>query len=162
MKKIVLSVSVTEFESANELAHEEQLLLLEARKIAEMAYAPYSQFKVGAAILLENGLIIRGNNQENVAYPSGLCAERVAIFAASAEHPGVKIKCIAITAKSLNFLVDSPVPPCGSCRQVLAEYELKQNSPIKVILSGEQGKIYVLDNVLDLLPLVFKRDELKK
>ena len=125
------------------------------------AYAPYSNFKVGAAILLEGGTIFTGNNQENAAYPSGLCAERVAIFACSAQHPNVKINVIAICANSEKIDINTVLAPCGSCRQSMYEYELKQNSPIKVLLKGFDNEVVEFLSVADLLPLVFRCDGLK-
>ena len=104
-----------------ELSKEDQDLLQQATAACKKAYAPYSRFYVGAAILLENGKIVTGNNQENAAYPSGLCAERVAIFKASADYPAAQIKTIAVTASSEEFDIDHPVSPCGACRQVLKE-----------------------------------------
>ena len=110
MKKCELKISFTEYESADELMIAEQLLLEKAREVCGMAYAPYSEFYVGAAILLDNGIIICGNNQENVAFPSGLCAERIAIFAAGAQYPGVAVKTIAVFCKSKNFLLEINKP----------------------------------------------------
>ena len=126
------------------------------------AYAPYSNFKVGAAILLENGTIFTGNNQENSAYPSGLCAERVAIFACSAQNPNIKIKVIAISANSEKVDINTVLAPCGSCRQSMYEYESKQNAPIKVLLKGLDNEVVEFLSVEDLLPLVFQCDGLKK
>lgn len=126
------------------------------------AYAPYSNFKVGAAILLENGTIFTGNNQENSAYPSGLCAERVAIFACSAQNPNIKIKVIAISANSEEVDINTVLAPCGSCRQSMYEYESKQNKSIKVLLKGVDNEVVEFLSVADLLPLVFQCDGLKK
>ena len=162
MKKHELKTVFIEYDNVEELPSKDKKLVKMAKEAAKTAYAPYSNFHVGAAVLLENGVCIKGNNQENVAYPSGLCAERVAVFAASSQHPGIAIKAIAIAAKSKNFTVSSPVTPCGSCRQVLAEYEHLQKKPIRIILSGEKGKALVIDKVEDLLPLSFKADKLKK
>ena len=105
------------------------------------AYAPYSQFKVGCAILLDNNKIVVGSNQENAAYPSGLCAERVAIFQAGAIYPKAKIIKIAITAASENNPTIKPIPPCGACRQSIAEYEFKQDTPIEIYFMGETGEV---------------------
>lgn len=162
MKKINLPLQITEYENSEELETGERDLVEIARKMTSNAYAPYSEFFVGAALLLENGEIIKGSNQENAAYPSGLCAERVAVFAASSTYPNIKIKTIAISAKSALRTMDYPVSPCGGCRQVLLEYEFKQKSPVKVLLSGQSGKIIVLEKVKDLLPLSFTSDDLKK
>jgi cytidine deaminase len=162
LKKRELKTVFIEYDAVEELPSEDKKLIVMAKKAAETAYAPYSEFHVGAAVLLENGVCIKGNNQENVAYPSGLCAERVAVFAASSQYPGIAIKAIVISAKSMKFTVSSPVTPCGACRQVLAEYEHLQKQPIRIILSGEEGKVFVIDKVEDLLPLSFKADKLKK
>jgi cytidine deaminase len=158
-----LSVS-TEFEvytSENDLNSEENSLLQKAHSAMKNAYAPYSNFLVGAAILLENSEVVIGNNQENAAYPSGLCAERVAIFHASATHPDVTIKAIAVCCKSNGSVLETPVPPCGACRQAIAEYETKQDKHIRIIMQGEKGKVYVSESIGSLLPLMFNRKYLK-
>jgi cytidine deaminase len=143
------------FENENELTIEDQKLLTSSREAQKNAYAPYSNFYVGAALLLENGIIINGNNQENAAYPSGLCAERVAAFQASALHTNIKFVSLAITASSQSKKINFPISPCGSCRQSLLEYELKLKHPIRIILSGDSGKIYISPSVLNLLPYSF-------
>ncbi|MES2565264.1 MAG: cytidine deaminase [Bacteroidota bacterium] len=151
---------VTEFdvyESIKDLEKNDAVLLSEAQKILKNAYAPYSNFNVGAAVLLDNGKIITGNNQENAAYPSGLCAERVAIFYAGAQYPKVDIKTIAITVKSKNVIINEPLSPCGGCRQAIAEYENKSGKPIRIIMSGEKGKIYIAKSIESLLPLMFSK-----
>lgn len=162
MKKIEYTAIVHEYDSIEELTGDDKYLVQKAKEASEAAYAPYSRFHVGAALMLENGICVIGNNQENVAYPSGLCAERVAVFAASAQYPGIAFKAIAITAKSDDFIVNNPVSPCGSCRQVLAEYERLFCKPIRIILGCETGKILIIDKVDDLLPFSFKADSLKK
>jgi cytidine deaminase len=126
----------------------------EARK---NAYAPYSKFRVGAAILLDNGKIIIGSNQENAAFPSGLCAERVAIFQAGALYPQSRILKMAITAASETNTTLTPVPPCGSCRQSIAEYEIRQESPIEIYFMGEKGEIYKSASLKNLLPFLFEK-----
>ena len=126
-----------------------------AHKARENAYAPYSQFRVGAALELASGEIITGNNQENAAFPSGLCAERVAVFYAGAAHPKVAITAIAITARSLKKTLITPIAPCGACRQSLAEYEVNQKSPLAIYFMGESGKVVKANSVKDLLPLIF-------
>jgi cytidine deaminase len=119
------------------------------------AYAPYSKFKVGAAVLLEDGTVITGNNQENIAYPSGLCAERVALFAAGANNADKQVRSIAITAEG-DLLKDSEiVSPCGGCRQVMLETERRQKSPCRIILVGQNGNALVFNSAEDLLPLAF-------
>ncbi len=162
MKKIELKIEYTELDGDNELNIEERALLQKAREASDMAYAPYSNFSVGAALLLDNGITVTGNNQENVAFPSGLCAERVAIFAAGANYPNAAIKTIAITCKSKQFLVSEPLSPCGACRQSMSEYEVRHKSNIRIILQGETGKIKIINSVADLLPFMFKAEELKK
>jgi cytidine deaminase len=124
------------------------------------AYAPYSRFLVGCAISLENGEIVTGNNQENAAYPSGLCAERVAIFAAGARCPGIGIRAIAITAGPKDKDLTTPVPPCGACRQSIAEYENKQKNSIQIFFMGTDGKVVESSSIKDLLPLAFDREYL--
>jgi cytidine deaminase len=160
MKKIVIETEITCYDGPEQLAPDEKFLLDKAVEAMHSAYAPYSHFKVGAAIQLENGLIQLGNNQENAAYPSGLCAERVAIYAAGANHPEVAILKIAITAGSENFPSDHPVAPCGACRQSMLEYELKQERPIAVIMRGRTGKVYRVEGIRPLLPIFFHEEGL--
>jgi len=150
-----ISFEITVYDSVSELSNDDQNLMSAAVEARDRAYAPYSSFNVGAAVLLENGEIIEGNNQENASYPSGLCAERVAIFYAGAKYPGMKIKAIAITAASLNHEVKEPAAPCGNCRQAISEYEFRQQEPIKILLMGETGSIVECDSLSDLLPLGF-------
>lgn len=162
MKKLNLSISYLEYNSINELNKEDKALLSKALEASKLAYAPYSHFKVGAAVLLENGEIFTGNNQENAAYPSGLCAERVAVFAASSHFPDIAVKALAITAKAKDFSIDSPIYPCGACRQVFAEYEHHHKKNIRVIVMGEKGKIQIFESIESLLPFMFVEDNLKK
>jgi cytidine deaminase len=124
------------------------------------AYAPYSKFTVGCALLLENGQYMHGSNQENAAYPSGLCAERVAIFAAGANFPDMPIVKMAITASPIDDSFTKPVPPCGACRQSIAEYEIRQRQPIQIYFMGASGKVARASSLADLLPLVFDRNYL--
>jgi len=155
MKKKQIGFELLVFDDVKELSQNDQKLLIEAEKARENAYAPYSRFKVGAAVLLENGEVVIGNNQENASYPSGLCAERVAIFQAGAKFPGVLVKAVAITVKSMEHVVNQPAAPCGNCRQALMEYEHKQQSPIRVLFRGEKGPIYICASIQDILPLAF-------
>ena len=157
MKKVQLSTSITVFESIDELPSEVQELMAKAVEIRKTAYAPYSNFQVGTAFLLENGETVTGNNQENAAYPSGMCAERVAVWNASSQFPNIKILKIAITASSENNPVTEPVAPCGACRQTLSEYELKQEDPIEIYFMGQEGNIVKTDSLHDLLPLAFDK-----
>ena len=126
-----------------------------AQQARDNAYAPYSRFKVGAALELGSGRIITGNNQENAAFPSGLCAERVAVFHAGSNYPDETITNLALTVRSLQKEINKPTPPCGACRQALAEYEVKQDSPIAIYFMGETGKVVKAASIRDLLPLVF-------
>ena len=162
MKKITLSLEFQEYSDAGKLPGEDSQLLQEAVRATGTSYSPYSHFRVGAAVLLENGEIITGSNQENAAYPSGLCAERVALFAASAQFPGVAVKALAITAKSIETVINQPVTPCGACRQVMMEYENKGGVPMKVIMSGEEGPVLVSPSVKNLLPINFDGNHLLK
>ena len=135
-------------------------LFQKAIDISKSAYAPYSKFNVGVALLLENNEIITGSNQENVSFPCGICAERVALFAAKSKYPKLTIEKIVITASSQNFELDYPVGPCGICRQVLIEYEDNQNKDIEIFLFDTK-KIIKLAKAKHLLPFHFKEDRLK-
>lgn len=157
MNKVTITTNFDVFETIQELPKDIQNLMHDAVAIRKTAYAPYSHFKVGTAILLDNGEIIVGSNQENAAYPSGLCAERVAVFYAGAKYPEAKILKIAISAASDNTTTSAPIPPCGACRQSLAEYEIKQNTPIEIYFMGEIGSIYKSDSLKNLLPLLFDK-----
>lgn len=159
MKTKEIKIIVHEFANIEELPSDDQHLLAEARKATSQAYAPYSGFHVGAAILLGNGKIITGNNQENSAYPSGLCAERVAMFYANATYPDSEVNTIAVSAAKNGELIKEPVKPCGSCRQALAETEVRFQKNIRIILDG-QDAILVLQGVESLLPLSFSRKDL--
>jgi cytidine deaminase len=155
MADLEISGKFEVFDSPLELDPEDQKLLVLAEKARNTAYAIYSEFLVGAAVLLDNGKIVCGNNQENAAYPSGMCAERVAIWAAISQNPDSLIKKIFISAKSVRHKVSEPVSPCGSCRQTIAEYEFRQKSPIAVYFTGETGKIIKANALIDLLPFAF-------
>ena len=157
-----LEIKIEQYDTPDELSADDKHLLNEAVKAVNGSYAPYSEFHVGASVLLENGVIVHGSNQENSAYPSGLCAERVALFYAKSKYPDVAVKAIAITAKSDHFVVNKPITPCGSCRQVIAETESRQKEKIKVIMSGQKGTVLITEGVSSLLPLVFMEDSLKK
>jgi cytidine deaminase len=159
MIKKELITTVVEYDSESELSAMEQKLIQESKNCANKAYAPYSNFSVGATILLENDEIISGNNQENIAYPSGMCAERVAVFYANSKYPNVAINTIVITAFSNGKLVDDAVTPCGACRQVMLESEVRFAKPIKVIMVGK-NKILSIDNVSELLPLSFYNENI--
>lgn len=133
-------------------------LMQKAVEVRKQAYAPYSKFRVGAAILLENGKVVIGNNQESAAYPSGLCAERVAVFQAGSLYPNTKILKIIISATSDISPTKRPTPPCGACRQSISEYEQKQDIPIEIYFMGETGEVYKSDSLENLLPLSFHKD----
>ena len=149
--------SFEEFNSADLLQEKEQELVSKAKETAETAYAKYSKFSVGAAVLLENGKIITGSNQENAAYPSGLCAERVALFYAASQYPEVAVQAIAVTALKDQIPLEEPVPPCGSCRQVFVEWEKRFQQPFTVIMAGEK-KIIRIEKASWLLPFNFQSD----
>lgn len=155
MKEIEIKSTLQVYDSFDELPLDIQSLMEQSFKIRDQAYAPYSEFLVGAALLLENDEIVLGNNQENACYPSGLCAERVAIYAAGANFPGVPIIRMALSAKSLKHQLVTPTPPCGACRQAIAEYELNQKKPIEIYFMGETGKVVKSYSLANLLPLIF-------
>jgi len=155
VKKIKIFSEITVYNNLNELPADVQSLMQDAIKVREDAYAPYSHFRVGAALLMDNNVVVTGNNQENAAYPSGMCAERVAIWAAGSQYPQNKILKMAITARSEMHELSQPIPPCGACRQAIAEYEVKQDKFIEIYFMGEKGEIYKTDSLHDLLPLIF-------
>lgn len=136
-------------------------LLEEAREVTAQAYAPYSNFYVGAAILLANGIVVRGTNQENASFPAGICAERVALSTAASLYPGVPILTIAVSYHNPAGSNDSPISPCGICRQTLSEYEGRQQQSIRVIMSGQTGKVFVLQTIRHLLPLAFSAEDMQ-
>lgn len=154
-----IKIRVSEYDDITDLGEVFKNLLTKAREVAKKAYAPYSGFYVGAAVLLENGRVVTGNNQENAAYPSGLCAERVALFYANANYPKQKVLAIAVTATNKTGTIYETVSPCGSCRQVLLETEVRFENQITIILDG--NKIQVLEGIDNLLPLGFRPNSLK-
>jgi len=158
MNEITLTTKFTAFDTLQELPQEIQDLMEHAVAMRKKAYAPYSKFRVGAALLLDNGKVVLGSNQENAAYPSGLCAERVAVFQSGAIYPDAKIVKIAISAASDTNTTKAPIPPCGACRQSIAEYEFKQDSPIEIYFMGEVGQIYKSDSLKNLLPFTFDKN----
>lgn len=155
MRKQKISFELQVYETMDELDPNDHKLLQSAIEARKKAYAPYSNFYVGAAVLLENGAVVLGSNQENASYPSGLCAERVAVFQAGSIYPGIAIKAIAITAMSKTHLVEKPAAPCGNCRQAISEYEFKQKEPISILMMGEKGEIMKCNSLSDILPLGF-------
>ena len=159
MKHKIIETQISIF-TFDELESAKQILLNKAKEQVFKAYAPYSGFHVGAAIELENGEVFAGNNQENAAYPSGLCAERVAMFYANAQYPDVPVKTIAIAAYHNGNFLQQPVTPCGSCRQVLLESEMRFEKDINILLYGTD-EVYQIQNVRQLLPLCFEKSNLK-
>lgn len=157
MNKITITTEFSVFDSILDLPKDMQDLMEQAIAIRKKAYAPYSKFRVGAALLLDNGAIVLGSNQENAAYPSGLCAERVAIFHSGAIYPEAKIVKMAITAASDTNPTLTPIPPCGACRQTISEYEMNQDQPIAIYFMGEIGVVYKSDSIKNLLPLMFDK-----
>ena len=154
MKPIKLEINYTEYSSIGEMLSDDQELVREALEAQKSSYAPYSRFNVGAAVRLEDGTIVRGSNQENAAYPSGLCAERTAMFAASANHPGKAMVSIAIVGGFDQRVATTPCSPCGACRQVMAEYQTLYGKPMRIIMFGTE-KTWVFDRVDDILPFIF-------
>lgn len=157
MKDIKIESILTVYDNFNELPSDIASLMEKAMEARKKAYAPYSNFSVGAAILLDNNEIVTGSNQENASYPSGLCAERTAIYYAGAQYPDTKILKMAIIAGSRVNQTITPIPPCGACRQAIAEYEVKQDSPIEIYFMGETGKVVKSNSLANLLPLGFDR-----
>jgi len=158
-QKINFEIEV--YESIDQLTKEDALLLNEAKNITKIAYAPYSHFQVGAIARLTNGKAVAGSNQENASYPVGLCAERVLLSAASSLYPGVPVESIAISYHNDNGKSDRPITPCGICRQTLVEYETRLQHPIRLILGGMEGKIFIIPKAGMLLPLSFSGDDMK-
>lgn len=159
MKKIEITQNIV-FCQLEELNEAEQQLVRKAMQATDNSYSPYSHFRVGAAIRLEDGSEIIGANQENAAYPVTLCAERTAIFAAQAQQPKLSIEAMAIAARNENGFTEDPVTPCGSCRQVILEVEQRYGKPMKIYLYGTKG-VYVIDTVRDLLPLCFVDESMR-
>lgn len=162
MKVRNIKIVIEEYESGEKLADLEEQLISHAEQAITGSYAPYSEFHVGVAAQLDSGEIITGNNQENAAYPSGLCAERVTLFYAKSQYPDSVVDAIAISAKADHFNIDHPIMPCGACRQVIAEVENRQNKKIRIIMRGQSGKTQIVDGIENLLPLRFKEDKLKR
>ena len=159
MKETQFSIKITEYSNKTELEKVDNTLANEAYSICDNAYAPYSKFKVGAAVLLKNGKIITGTNQENAAYPLGLCAERTALFYANSKYPDIPVIAIAIAAKNNGVFTEMPVSPCGSCRQVIIETETRFKTPVKIIMLGS-NKISIIENAKSLLPLSFNENDI--
>jgi len=157
MKEIKIESILQVYDDFDELPEAVASLMTKASEARSRAYAPYSNFSVGAALLLDNDEIITGNNQENASYPSGLCAERTAIYYAGSQFPDAKVIRMAIIAGSNIKHTMAPIPPCGACRQAIAEYEVKQNAPIEIYFMGETGKVVKSESLANLLPLIFDK-----
>lgn len=156
------NINYQTFNNLQELSTEDQSLCLSAETALATSHSPYSKFKVGTAIALTDGQVILGSNQENVAYPSGLCAERVALFAIGSNYPNAVVKSMAITAQTELFKIENPITSCGACLQVMIEIEKRQKSPIAVIFYCLDGEILKVDSVKSLLPFAFVEDRLEK
>ncbi|MFO7615183.1 MAG: cytidine deaminase [Bacteroidales bacterium] len=160
LKKITYQYE--EYASLAELSPADRDLINHAIQASEQTYSPYSSFRVGAAVRLSHGNIVTGNNQENAAYPSGLCAERVALFYAQSQFPESAVESIAIYASTEDFTMEKPVTPCGACRQVMAEYEFRHQCKARIIMANGNGQVQIVDGIENLLPLAFYLEELKK
>ena len=160
MKEVKIETTLSVYDSLDNLPQDIISLMDHAAEARKKAYAPYSKFSVGVAILLENGEIVTGSNQENASYPSGSCAERTAIYYAGAKFPNVKMLKMTVIAGSQIKQTLEPIPPCGACRQAIAEYEVKQETPIEIYFMGETGKVVKSESLANLLPLLFDSSSL--
>jgi cytidine deaminase len=158
-KKITLSMKV--FASADELSEEDATLLKKARAFTKESYAPYSHFHVAAAALLGNGKIVFGSNQENASFPVSICAERILLANAAMRFPDVPIATMAITYHNMQGKSNEPISPCGMCRQALSEYQQRVGRPMRLLLSGFEGEVYLIENAGALLPLTFTGEDLR-
>ena len=155
MKKISINSNFLVYDSIDDLPTQAVKLFESAKKIRKTAYSKYSNFSVGVSVLMDNGEVISGTNQENAAYPSGICAERTALFYANSKYPNSNIICLAIVAGSNSKVNETPIAPCGGCRQVICELETKQGSPIGMYFMGEKGKVVFTESIENLLPFQF-------
>ena len=155
MRKERFICPYTVYDTLDEMDPQDAELMRRAHEATQSAYAPYSKFNVGAAVRLANGEIVTGNNIENAAYPSGLCAERVAMFSAMAKFPGVAFEALAVTAHSQTKVIAEPVAPCGACRQVMVEVEQLSKQPLRVMCQGQEGPIMVFEGIESLMPFIF-------
>jgi cytidine deaminase len=160
MKENKFEFNYKVYDNISELPEEQQWLLNEAREVTSNAYAPYSNFQVGAVAKMANGEIVAGSNQENASFPVGLCAERVLLASISSLFPRIPIETIAISYKSDHQKSDHPISPCGICRQSLQEFESRVKHPVQLVLGGMEGPVYVIDSASRLLPLAFTSEEL--
>ena len=161
MNKRKLEIQYTVFKNREELPNEDKMLIDKAKEISEKAYSPYSEFRVGAAVLLDNGEIFTANNQENASYPEGLCAERIALFYAMSQFPTEKIKTVAICGNPSKFELNHFISPCGGCRQVMLECEERGQQKMRILLSGTSGEVLLIEGVENLLPFQFSSKDLK-
>ena len=150
-----IHITYTQYDSAGELPRPDAVLLDAARKATAKAYAPYSRFRVGAAALLKGGEVVTGSNQENASFPAGICAERVLLSAVASLHPGHPILSMAISYLNEHGASHVPITPCGICRQSLAEYQSRTGQPIRLILGGQEGAVWVIEEAGMLLPMAF-------
>jgi cytidine deaminase len=157
MKKQTIHTEYSSYDSLGELPESDRDLLILAKKALENSYSPYSNFKVGAAVLLRNGELLGGSNYENASYPLCICAEQTVITTAANLHPGVAPLALAVAIRNPRQVIDRPGLPCGACRQVICETEIKNKQQIRIILQGETGPIFIFENGLDLLPLAFDK-----
>ncbi|EOA55993.1 MULTISPECIES: cytidine deaminase [Bacteroides] len=160
MKDLTIT-SIIKVYTFDELNKAEQDLMTSAMEATTRSYAPYSKFSVGAAALLANGIVVTGTNQENAAYPSGLCAERTTLFYANSQYPDQPVLTLAIAARTEKDFIDLPIPPCGACRQVILETEKRYKQPIRILLYGKK-EIYEVKSIGDLLPLSFDASAMKE
>ena len=160
MNKLNISIAYESYDQLEELNAVDQSLCLQAKEALKTSYSPYSNFKVATAVRLNDGVVVSGSNQENLAYPSGLCAERVALFTIGATYPNAIIESMAITAHTDNFKIEQPITCCGACLQVMAEFERKQHKEIEVIFYCLDGKVLKVKGIRSLLPFVFVEDRL--
>ncbi|GFZ41466.1 cytidine deaminase [Bacteroides nordii] len=160
MKDLTIT-SIIKVYTFDELNKTDQDLMTSAMEATTRSYAPYSKFSVGAAALLANGIVVTGTNQENAAYPSGLCAERTTLFYANSQYPGQPVLTLAIAARTEKDFIDLPIPPCGACRQVILETEKRYKQPIRILLYGKK-EIYEVKSIGDLLPLSFDASAMKE
>ena len=149
--KITAVIKIYQFDELNEA---DQLLVSAAKEATKQSYAPYSKFSVGAAARLNNGIVVTGSNQENAAYPSGICAERTTLFYANSQYPDQPVETLAVAARTVKDFIDKPIPPCGACRQVMLETEVRFKQPFRILLCGK-NEIYEINRTGDLLPLSF-------
>jgi cytidine deaminase len=161
MQQHHIKVCFDEYQDINELNEQDASLLNAAREAIDLSYAPYSKFQVGAAARLENGMIVKGSNQENASFPAGLCAERVLLSVCSSIYPGIPIIDMAISYHNQLGVSNKPISPCGICRQSLSEFENRVNHSIRLILGGIQGEIFIIEKAYDLLPLAFSSADMQ-